>query len=1513
MNREELQSWRSAWERAEAEGAYRSDTERDACGVAFVASLNGTRTHDIVAKGISILESLAHRGATGADPLTGDGAGILLQIPDAVLRREMTQRGVNLPAPGAWGLGMVFLPLEDAPLLEATLFVERIIEDEGLRLLAWRDVPVDDTQCGEVARASMPRIRQIFVSGAKGENQEQLERRLFIARKRIGHAADTSDLRVYLPSLSTRTVVYKGLLMANQVSAFYHDLRNPETVSALAIVHQRFSTNTLPSWERAQPFRTLAHNGEINTLRGNVNWMHAREGLFASGKFGRDIQKVVPVIVSSGSDSAMLDNALELLLQTGRSMPHALMMMVPEAWQKATEMTDARQAFYEYNACLMEPWDGPAAIAFTDGRSVGAMLDRNGLRPARWLVTKDGLVVMASESGVLDIPPEDVVLRERVRPGRMILVDTEAGRLLLDDEIKEEVAARRPYRMWLKKNLTRVDLLPPPETLPEPPDAASRLAWQKVHGYTREDVSLLLAPMAEIGHEPIGSMGNDTPLAVLSDRSPLLFEYFRQLFAQVTNPPIDPIREEMVMSLRTTLGPHRNLFEETPEQCARLALSQPILTCSDLARIMAVQTDTLRSARLQTLFPVADGAKGLEEAVFDLSHAAERAVMDGMTLLVLTDRGHDASQAPMPSLLATASVHHHLIRRGLRGQCSLIVESGEPREVMHMCLLLGYGAAAVNPYLAFETVRGLIDDGTLVGLDVELAEQNVVKALGKGITKVMSKMGISTLDSYRGAQIFEAIGLDRRMVDRCFTRTSTRLGGAGLTEIAAETLARHAEAWGVPAALAPELEDGGSYRWRRRGEKHAWNPGTVATLQHAARKGSYELFKKYTTAVDAESADGLTIRGMLDLVPAGPPVPLDEVEPVVAIVQRFKTGAMSYGSISAEAHETLAIAMNRLGGQSNTGEGGEDPGRFELDENGDSRRSAIKQVASGRFGVTSHYLVNADELQIKMAQGAKPGEGGQLPGHKVDETIAGLRYATPGVGLISPPPHHDIYSIEDLAQLIYDLKNANDRARISVKLVSEVGVGTVAAGVAKAGADTILISGDSGGTGAAPLSSMKHAGVPWELGLSETQQVLVLNRLRGRVRLETDGQLKTGRDVAVAAMLGAEEFGFATAALIASGCILMRACHLNTCPVGIATQDPRLRARYAGKPEHVMNMMNFIAQELREIMASLGVRTVDELVGRTDMLRQRRTEWTSKGARLDLSAILHRPDLDTPTRCAEGQEPVLDEALDRGLIEQARPALERGEAVHITERVSNVHRTVGTLLSAEISRRWGREGLPDGTIRLDLSGTGGQSFGAFLASGVDIRLEGEANDYFAKGMSGGRIAVMPPASATYVPEDNVIVGNVSLYGATGGEVFIRGMAGERFAVRNSGATAVVEAVGDHGCEYMTGGTVVVLGKTGRNFAAGMSGGVAYVLDEDGQFWRRCNQEMVDLEVPGEEDAAAVKALIHRHVDLTGSALGWRILSGWRTMAQSFVKVMPVEYRKALERTRKAAAQRLATS
>ncbi len=1229
--------------------------------------------------------------------------------------------------------------------------------------------------------------------------------------------------------------------------------------------------------------------------------MHARQSQFASPLFGDDMKKIIPIIEPHGSDSAMFDNALELLTYTGRSLPHAVMMMVPEAWQNHETMSDAKKAFYEYHSALMEPWDGPASIAFTDGTVIGAVLDRNGLRPSRYVVTKDGFVVMASEVGVLDIPPENVQHKDRLQPGRMFLVDTAQKRIIADEEIKEGMAARHPYRTWVDMHLRRQSQLPPAAAIPvEPGD--DLLTRQQCFGYSLEDLRILMAPMALNGQEAVGSMGTDTPLAVLSNKPQPLFNYFKQLFAQVTNPPIDPIREDLVMSAVTTIGAERNLFDETPEHCEQLRLETPILTNTQLAQIAALNQGALRAVRLPIRYPVHTGGEGLRTALDALCAAAAKAVADGATILVLSDRDIDEEQAAIPSLLAVGAVHHHLIREGSRTRCGLVLESGDPREVMHFALLVGYGCAAVNPYLAFETLVDMIRTNILKGVGEEEAVEHYVKAVTKGLLKVASKMGLSTIQSYRGAQIFEAIGLSSELVDRYFTWTPSRIEGVGLDVIADECAARHHHAFDVSPSLDGDLDVGGQYQWRRRGEFHMYNPESVAKLQHSVRKGSYPLFKEYTRLVDDSNREIATLRGLLRLRPSKA-VPIEEVEPASEIVKRFKTGAMSLGSISREAHENLAIAMNRIGGKSNTGEGGEDPVRFTPDANGDLRRSAIKQVASGRFGVTSYYLVNSDELQIKMAQGAKPGEGGQLPGHKIDEYIAKIRYSTPGVGLISPPPHHDIYSIEDLAQLIHDLKNANDRARISVKLVAEVGVGTVAAGVSKAKADVVLISGYDGGTGASPLTSIKHAGIPWELGLAETQQVLVMNDLRGRIRVETDGQLKTGRDVIIATLLGAEEYGFASAALVASGCIMMRVCHLNTCPVGIATQDPVLRKKFEGKPEHVVNFMMFIAEEVREYMAQLGFRTIEEMVGRVDRLDAREAieHWKARG--IDLTQVLHRPEVprSVATHCVTTQDHGLEKALDNTLMELARPALEHGTAVEIAMPIRNINRTVCTMLSAEISRRWGEDGLPSGTIRINLNGSAGQSFGAFMANGIDVHLEGDANDYFAKGMSGGRIVVVPPAAATFVPEDNIIVGNVSLYGATHGEVFLRGMAGERFCVRNSGATAVVEGVGDHGCEYMTKGLVVVLGKTGRNFAAGMSGGVAYVLDEDGSFPVVCNKGMVDLDPLGERDADQLKELIHRHYQLTQSAVAWRILSGWKDYVGKFVKVIPTEYRQILSK------------
>jgi glutamate synthase domain-containing protein 2/glutamate synthase domain-containing protein 1/glutamate synthase domain-containing protein 3 len=1492
---------------AEERGLYRPAFEHDACGVGFVVHMKGDKSHDIVEKGVEILKNLTHRGACGCDPLTGDGAGILVQIPHGFLSRRCRELGFELPEPGRYGVGMVFLPRDVFQRNFCLEAFEKVIHEEGQDFLGWRAVPIDESHAGPLARSSMPEIRQVFVAAAPGMSDAELERKLYVIRKRVEAIVRESHIRdsetFYVSSLSCRTVVYKGLLLPEQLPLFYKDIGDPEFTSALALVHQRFSTNTLPSWDRAHPYRMLAHNGEINTLRGNVNWMHAREKMFRSPLFGDDIDKIHPVTEVRGSDSANFDNALELLTQTGRSLPHAVMMMVPEAWQKHESMSPAKRAFYEYHACLMEPWDGPASIAFTDGRVIGAVLDRNGLRPSRYVVTKDGLVVMASEVGVLDIRPEDVVEKNRLQPGRMFLVDTAAGRIIADEEIKEGMAARQPYGEWIAQELVKLDELPTAEASVAPEyGEAQVITLQKAFGYTREDLRVLLLPMAINGQEAVGSMGTDTPLAALSDKPQLLYAYFKQLFAQVTNPPIDPIREELIMSLKTTVGAEQNLFEETGLHCRQLELEQPILTDEELARVRALRRPGLVAETLSTLYRVAEGHEGLERSLAELCRQADAAIERGVTLLVLSDRGVDAERAPIPALLACAAVHHHLIREGTRTRCGLVLETGEPREVHHFSLLCGYGAAAINPYLAFATLKQQIREGVLKGVSEDEAVEHFVKAIGKGLLKVMSKMGISTLHSYRGAQIFEAIGLKKRLVDRYFTWTPSRVEGIGLDVIARECRARHDAAFVVPEHLDPELDPGGQYQWRRRGEHHAYNPETVARLQHAVRAGSYRKFKEYSALVDDESKQHCTLRGLLRFKRSNP-IPIEEVEPAAEIVKRFKTGAMSLGSISREAHENLAIAMNRIGGKSNTGEGGEDSVRYTPDPNGDLRRSAIKQVASGRFGVTSSYLVNCDELQIKMAQGAKPGEGGQLPGHKVDEYIAKIRYSTPGVGLISPPPHHDIYSIEDLAQLIHDLKNANDRARIAVKLVAEVGVGTVAAGVSKGKADVVLISGYEGGTGASPLTSIKHAGLPWELGLAETQQVLVMNDLRGRIRVETDGQLKTGRDVVVAALLGAEEFGFASAALVASGCIMMRVCHLNTCPVGIATQDPRLRKKFEGKPEHVINMMMFIAEEARELMAQLGFRTMDEMIGRVDMLDAADAidHWKAKG--IDLTQILHKPEVppSVAIRCVEPQDHGLARALDRQVIELARDALEHRRPVEFSLPIRNVNRTVCTMLSAEISRRHGEAGLPADSIRIHFRGSAGQSFGAFLANGISIRLEGDANDYFGKGMSGGRIVVHPPEGARFVPEENIIVGNVSLYGATGGEVFLRGMAGERFCVRNSGVTAVVEGVGDHGCEYMTKGLVVVLGKVGRNFAAGMSGGIAYVFDPDQTFAEHLNRGMVEVEPMTEPDEKRVYELVRRHFDYTQSAVAWRILSGWKQLSVHFRKVMPTEYRQVLAR------------
>jgi glutamate synthase (NADPH) large chain len=1470
-----------------AQGLYDPRQERDACGIGFVCHVNGRKSHDIIEKGIQVLVNLTHRGACGCDPETGDGAGVLIQIPHKFFVRECARLGFTLPAAGEYGVGMTFLPVEPAARLQCEGIVERIAREEGLTVLGWRDTPIDGSAIGRVARNSQPYIEQVFLSRGRGMTEDDLERKLYIVRKRAEVEVGASDIPdkgfFYVPSLSARTVVYKGLLLAPQIGRFYPELSDPEVVSSLCLVHQRFSTNTFPTWQLAHPFRYIAHNGEINTLRGNVNWMHARQSVLASPLFGEDIKKLFPVIQPGGSDSAAFDNALELLLMAGRSLPHAMAMLIPEAWSKNKHMHPQKRAFYEYHASLMEPWDGPAAVAFTDGRSIGAVLDRNGLRPARYLVTNDNLCIMASETGVLPVKPEDVKYKGRLQPGKMLLVDTLEGRIVSDKELKAGLFSRNPYQLWIKENQITLDQLAEPQRQIQP-DPATILRRQRAFGYTDEDIKMILAPMAERGEEPIGSMGADTPLACLSDKPQPLFNYFKQLFAQVTNPPIDPIREEMVMSLTSFIGTERNILEETPQHCHTLKLPHPILTNRDLEKLRRVSQGDFLATTLPMLFPVDDGAKGMERALTQLCRHASQAIQSGYTLLILSDRGLDADYAPIPSLLAMTAVHNHLVREETRTQVALIIESGEPREVMHFALLIGYGASAINPYLALETVG-------------QAAWPAYIKAVNKGLLKTFSKMGISTLQSYRGAQVFEAIGLNRKFAETYFTGTASRIEGVGLDVIAEEAIRKHRHAFRPFTQSETELAVGGNYQWRAGGEYHLYNPQTIAKLQHAVRQESAATFQEYTDLIDRQNRQLCTLRGLLELKAAEEPVPIDEVEPAKEIVKRFATGAMSFGSISKEAHETLAMAMNSIGGKSNTGEGGEDEERF-----ADGRRSAIKQVASARFGVTANYLVNADELQIKMAQGAKPGEGGQLPGHKVDETIARVRHSIPGVGLISPPPHHDIYSIEDLAQLIYDLKNVNPRARISVKLVAEVGVGTVAAGVAKAHADVVLISGDSGGTGASPLSSIKHAGVPWEMGLAETHQVLVLNDLRGRIRVQTDGKLQTGRDVVIAALLGAEEFGFSTAPLVALGCIMMRKCHLNTCPVGIATQDPALRAKFAGTPEHVINFFFFMAEQVRQHMARMGFRTFDEMVGRVDMLEARKAidHWKARG--LDLSMMLYNPPMPSriARRCVQKQDHGLAQALDYKLIDHAKEALEERTPIEIRLPIRNIHRTVGAMLSGEIARRYGSAGLPDNTIQFHFNGSAGQSFGAFLARGVTLELEGDANDYVGKGLSGGRLIVFPPRNSTFLPEENILIGNVALYGATGGEAFFNGVAGERFAVRNSGATAVVEGLGDHGCEYMTKGLVVVLGKCGRNFAAGMSGGWAYVLDEQADFAeRRCNTGAVDLEPVPTEDAAVLWSLIARHAESTGSPRGKWILENWELMLPKFIKVFPQEYKRVL--------------
>ncbi|SHN57483.1 glutamate synthase large subunit [Erythrobacter sanguineus] len=1527
-----------------SQGLYDPRNEHDACGVGMVAHIKGAKSHGIVRQALEILEKLDHRGAVGADPLLGDGAGLLIQIPDPLIRRWAEGRGHDLPDSGDYAVAMCFLPQDEAARQFVKARMETFTAKEGQRFVGWRDVPTTQIGLGAAVIASMPVIEMAVIArGANCADQDAFERKLLVIRKQVqnplAQLAERHDLpglvETYLPSFSSRTIVYKGLLLATQVDSFYDDLRDPECVSALGLVHQRFSTNTFPSWRLAHPFRLIAHNGEINTVRGNVNWMNARRRTMESELLGPDLDKMWPIIPHGQSDTACLDNALELLIAGGYSLAHAMMILIPEAWAGNPLMDPDRRAFYEYYAALMEPWDGPAAVCFTDGRQIGATLDRNGLRPARYCVTKDDIVCLASESGVLPFAEEDIVRKWRLQPGKMLLIDLEQGRIIEDDELKADLAKAEPYAQWLEQAQYKLEDITDiiPELSAIPAEESTLLERQQAFGYTQEDIGRFLEPMAVQGDDPIGSMGTDTPIAVLSDRSRLLYDYFKQNFAQVTNPPIDPIREELVMSLTSMIGPRPNLLGHDAGTHKRLEVDQPILTNEDLAKIRSVQEaldGAFRCATIDITWDAATGAEGIALAIKEMCWAATEAVLQDHNILILSDRAQSETRVPMPALLATAAVHHHLVRQGLRMQTGLVVETGEAREVHHFCVLAGYGAEAINPYLAFETLEALRAKRH-TDLTPEKVQQNYIKGVGKGIRKVMSKMGISTYQSYCGAQIFDAVGLSSAFVDKFFTGTATTIEGIDLAEVAEEALLRHGQAYGDNPIYDGMLDVGGIYQYRLRGEQHAWTPQNVAQLQHAVRGNDPKNYAEFAASINEQSERLLTIRGLLEFRKADQPIPLEEVEPAAEIVKRFSTGAMSLGSISHEAHSTMAIAMNRIGGRSNTGEGGEEPFRFTPMDNGDSMRSRIKQVASGRFGVTTEYLVNSDDIQIKMAQGAKPGEGGQLPGHKVDKRIGAVRHSTPGVGLISPPPHHDIYSIEDLAQLIHDLKNVNRQARISVKLVSEVGVGTVAAGVSKARADHVTIAGYDGGTGASPLTSLTHAGSPWEIGLAETQQTLLLNDLRSRIAVQVDGGLRTGRDVAIGALLGADEFGFATAPLIAAGCIMMRKCHLNTCPVGVATQDPVLRARFTGQPEHVVNYMFFVAEELRQIMAEMGFRSVEEMVGRVDRLDTRRMErhWKARG--IDLSRILHRVELKDGAALhnTATQDHGLEAAMDNGLIAECRGAIDTGQPVQIALPIRNVHRTVGAMLSGEIAKVHGHEGLPTDCIRINLTGVAGQSFGAWLAHGVTLDLVGDANDYVGKGLSGGRIIVRQPEGAPRDAQDNIIVGNTVLYGAIAGEAYFNGVAGERFAVRNSGAIAVVEGTGDHGCEYMTGGVVVVLGKTGRNFAAGMSGGVAYVYDPDGTFSNLVNHAQVDLlpiaagadadEGTGRpsqrprsvndfgmgdmlrHDAERLRILVERHQLHTGSTLAGSLLADWDAALTRFVKVMPRDYAAALKR------------
>ncbi len=1487
----------------EKQGLYDPQFERDSCGVGFVCDMKGTKSHDIIQKGIEVLERMSHRGAVGSDPKTGDGAGILMQLPHEFYVQICSEIGVRLPDPGKYGTGLVFLPTEDEERERCRQILENTIKEEGQELITWRNVPVNDSIIGKTAQATQPVIEQVFIAcGKDTAGQPAFERKLYVVRKRAENAVKKSGIKqksfFYISNISSRTISYKGLLTPYQLKDYYPDLRNKNIKSALALVHSRYSTNTFPTWDLAQPFRFLAHNGEINTLRGNINWFRAGERLLASDLFGNDIAKIKPIIMEGGSDSATIDNVFELLVLSGRSLQHAMMMLIPAAWERDKFMDKELQEFYKYHACFVPPWDGPAAIAFTDGEKVGAVLDRNGLRPARYLVTKKGFVVMASEVGVLDIGPEEIKYSGRLEPGKMFFIDIKEGRIVDDTEIKKTVSQHIPYGKWNKKNMIELDDLPAPEeSFKRSNDIRISL---KAFGYTREDLKMIIKPMAEQGEEPTGSMGNDTPHAFLSKHPQILYNYFKQLFAQVTNPAIDPIREEVVMSLDSYIGSGKNALDQTPEHCHKLRVKRPILTNEELETIRKIGINNFQTKTIYTFFK-ADSEEDFVQAIKRICFEIEYAIERGYSFVILSDRGVDRENTALPALLAMSAVHHHLVRKAMRSQISIILESGEPREVHHFALLYGYGADCINPYLAYEAVEYLVEEGQ-VNLDKNTALKNYRKAVAKGILKILSKMGISTLRGYRGAQIFEAVGLGKDVIDKYFTHTVSRVGGIGLKDIAEETMQRHRKAYPERGSESEFLlSSGGIYQWKRDGEFHLWRPESIAALQDSVRKKDYSRYKEFARLINDQKENPTTLRGLLSFKKAKP-ISIDRVEPAAEIVKRFVTGAMSFGSISKTVHEYIAIAMNRLGARSNTGEGGEDPSRFNVLPNGDSAKSAVKQVASGRFGVTINYLVNADEIQIKIAQGAKPGEGGQLPGYKVSTIIARTRYTTPGVTLISPPPHHDIYSIEDLAQLIFDLKNANPRARISVKLVSEIGVGTVAAGVAKGHADMILISGGDGGTGASPRSSIRHAGLPWELGLSETHQTLVLNSLRSRVRLQTDGQMRTGRDVAIAAILGAEEFGFCSSVLVALGCVMLRHCHLNSCAVGVATQDELLEKRFQGRPEYAVNYMMFVAQELREIMADLGIERVNDLVGRTDLLELNTHIVPLKAKGVDFSKILYKPETadNVAIHCAVSQNHDIEDVLDKRLIELAREAIAKKKPVSLELSIKNVNRSTGAMLSGEVCRMHGEEGLPQETIHCKFIGVAGQSFGAFLAKGMTFELEGMANDYVGKGISGGKIIIYPSKKADYKADENIIVGNTTFYGATSGEAYVRGIVGERFCIRNSGLYAVVEGTGDHGCEYMTGGRVVVLGKTGKNFAAGMSGGIAYVYDEDKVFKDKCNLDMVELEEVTEEDKETIHDLIYNHYKYTGSQRAKKILDDFNRKIKDFVKVMPIEYKHVLE-------------